>query len=180
MNMADQGITITIEGLDALRSKFAKFPAAAKKYIGQALDESGRVLLRYSQQATVATVPQKTGALRSAFKWQTNGLSGQLFIDPSVAPYGIFVHEGTKPHDIYPRTASVLAFNWTTGSAYGRSASGRSKYIPKQNLGTIFARHIRHPGTKARPFMPMIARQATPEILTAFNQAFGRMVREVQ
>lgn len=173
--MAD--VSIKIEGLDALTAKFAKFPKLAKTYIGQALDDTGKVLIRYSQQATLATLPQKTGNLRSAFKWETNGMSGQLYVDPTVAPYAIFVNEGTRPHEIRPRNAKMLAFNWTKGSYYSKpEGGGKWQYKGKQDLGLFFAKVVHHPGTKARPFMSMIAAQSTPEILNAFSAAFDRMV----
>jgi hypothetical protein len=48
--------------------------------------------------------------------------------------YAIFVHEGTGPHPIVPRTAKVLRFP---------TRGGRIVYTTKVN----------HPGTDAQPFL---------------------------
>ena len=47
--------------------------------------------------------------------------------------YAIFVHEGTRPHIIRPRNASVLAWRGPTGM--------------------VFARSVNHPGMAANPFL---------------------------
>jgi hypothetical protein len=49
------------------------------------------------------------------------------------APYASFVHEGTRPHHIAPRQASVLRF----------PKSGTMLYRPS----------VQHPGTQPRPFL---------------------------
>lgn len=66
------------------------------------------------------------------------------------APYAYFVEHGTPRHDIHPRRAKMLRFEWG---------------------GTmIFRRHVVHPGTKPRPFMAEAQRKATP--------LFSRLVAE--
>jgi hypothetical protein len=57
------------------------------------------------------------------------------------ASYAIYVHEGTRPHVIVPRKAKALAWKGTGGKVR-------------------FAKRIRHPGTKANPFMLRGARKA--------------------
>ena len=56
------------------------------------------------------------------------------------ARYAGFVHEGTRPHVIFPRRARALRFN----------VAGR----------TVFAAKVNHPGTKPRPFL----REAAAEV----------------
>lgn len=48
-------------------------------------------------------------------------------------PYARSVHEGSKPHDIVPRKAKVLAF--------------------MSNGEMVFRKRVRHPGTKGNPWM---------------------------
>jgi hypothetical protein len=48
-------------------------------------------------------------------------------------PYAGFVEFGTKPHEIRPKSAKVLRF----------SVGGK----------TVYTKRVRHPGTKAQPFM---------------------------
>lgn len=51
----------------------------------------------------------------------------------SGVPYGIFHHEGTVPHVIVPKRATVLAFQ----------SGGRM----------VFAKRVQHPGTRANRFL---------------------------
>ncbi len=48
-------------------------------------------------------------------------------------PYAEYVIKGTRPHDIVPRRAKVLAFEGSDG-------------------GTVFAKRVRHPGTPPNNF----------------------------
>lgn len=173
----DAAVTIQIQGLEELKAAFAKYPQLSIKYITQALDQSGNVLLKYSQLATQATLPQKTGKLRSAFVYRIDGLRGTFYVDPSQAPYAIFVHEGTKPHDIYPVRAMALAFPWVT-RGYVASKSGRMRYTVNDR-GMVFFKHVHHPGTAAHPFMEAIAVQSGPEIVTAFQNAFDQLLNGI-
>lgn len=188
--------TVTIQGLDRLRAKFAEFPKVAPKYIAQALASSGKALVTASQRATLATLPQRTGKLRSAFKWRTKKTSGEFYVDQSIAPYAVFVHEGTKPHEIVAKNARTLAFPWNK-AGYVKAASGRSYYrsghvhqssggmsLSRGRAGShpgqdmVFLRRVHHPGTKPHPFMQTIAAQATPEIVQAFTQAYSDMIAQ--
>ncbi len=51
----------------------------------------------------------------------------------ATAPHALFVHEGTRPHDIVPRNARVLAF--------------------KVGGEQVFATRVRHPGTKGKKYL---------------------------
>lgn len=53
----------------------------------------------------------------------------------SSTDHATYVHEGTVPHTIKPRYASKLVFFWRK--------AGR----------VVFANKVRHPGTKANPFL---------------------------
>lgn len=73
------------------------------------------------------------------------GLRGSIRLNPTVTPagfvvqvgsdkdYAAAVHEGTRPHRIEPRNASVLVFQ-----------VGNRK---------VFAMHVNHPGTRGKPFL---------------------------
>lgn len=79
-------------------------------------------------------VKVRTGNLRSSGHSATvvrgTRLVGQVIFD---AEYALAVHQGTRPHDITPVRARVLAWQ----------APG----------GTQFATRVHHPGTKGRPFL---------------------------
>ena len=71
-------------------------------------------------------------------------MSGPFRAEASVtvgAKYGKFVHDGTRPHIIKPKNASVLFFE-----------IGNRK---------VFAKEVHHPGTRARPFLREAIEQVT-------------------
>ena len=87
-------------------------------------------------------------ALASAFygaPWRTGRLAGAIVkevgsgeaVVEALAPYAVFVVQGTRPHEIRPVNASVLAFE----------AGGRMIFTPL----------VRHPGSKPNPFMERAA-----------------------
>ncbi len=80
--------------------------------------------------------------------WRTGRLAGSIVKEVSdgeaevqaLAPYAAFVEFGTAPHEIRPVNASILAFE----------AGGKM----------VFAPLVRHPGTRANPFMERAAEEA--------------------
>jgi hypothetical protein len=95
-------------------------------------------------------VPRQTGNLgRSIRIGRVTPKEAQTI---AAASYALYVHEGTRAHDIRPRNAKVLAFPGA-GSA---TLSGR----PRKGGKIIFAKRVRHPGTKANPFMLRGAQKA--------------------
>lgn len=61
--------------------------------------------------------------------------------------HALFVHEGTQPHDINARLAPEMIFFWHKVGA------------------TVFRKHVRHPGTRAVPFL----RDALESIMSRFH-----------
>lgn len=120
-------------------------------------------------KAVTNTVAAAGKAVRVDFKVTTKTWKTQVdFAIDAPTPYVrrvyttnriyIFVNYGTKPHWIRPRNKKVLA--WKGG--------GRPKSKPgaiKSNKGsrgrgvTVFARAVRHPGTKARDFDQVIVKK---------------------
>lgn len=60
--------------------------------------------------------------------------------DPRVAPHAVFVHWGTRPHDIRPKHKKAL--RWPGGGAFA------------------FAKRVHHPGYRGDAWMVRAARQA--------------------
>ncbi len=95
----------------------------------------------------------KTGDLRKRIS-APRRIGGSAFAIDFGVDYWTFVNFGTKPHIIRPRRASVLRF--------------------EKEGAIVFAKVVRHPGTKANPFvdraidnmfehLPSIAQQALQE-----------------
>ncbi|ADX31945.1 tail component [Tsukamurella phage TPA2] len=100
------------------------------------LREGARVIRRIATEAR-ALVPVKTGNLGRSIREEQVKPTGPFRVTGGVsadAPYARYVHDGTRAHIITPRNGQFLAFP-------GRSGQ------------TVFARSVRHPGTKARPFL---------------------------
>jgi hypothetical protein len=75
--------------------------------------------------------PRKTGRLKKAVQKNTYGSRGLVFLSKSIAPYWIFVIDGTRPHDIKPKNGKALF--WPG-----------AKHPVKV---------VHHKGTKANPFV---------------------------
>jgi len=106
----------------------------------------GRMLIVRStrvQTAAKAQAPRRTGCLQDSIVKRAETFNGELAVriqsdttpcSPERISYSLFVHEGTAPHDIYPKSpGGVLAFE--VGGV------------------TVFATHVSHPGTKANRFL---------------------------
>ncbi|MHC9292059.1 hypothetical protein ACRCUN_06300 [Mycobacterium sp. LTG2003] len=108
------------------------------------LNDQSRVFLRRRmaslQRRTAnqarADVPVRTGNLGRTIGEGPIAFTGPRTVSGSVhatADYALYVHEGSRPHLIRPRRAKALRFQ----------IGGR----------TVFARLVRHPGVRARPFL---------------------------
>jgi hypothetical protein len=84
--------------------------------------------------------PVDTGRLRASGQMRVgsfgNQVRGEVEYD---ADYAMIVHDGTRPHIIRPRRGQYLRFE----------VGGR----------VVYARQVRHPGTKARPFLAQALRE---------------------
>ena len=79
---------------------------------------------------------------------------GVISIDDVLAPYGVFVHEGTRPHEIHPKHKKAL--RWPYGQEFH------------------FAKVVHHPGTQPDQFLYEAADRSREEI----NAIFSRHVDE--
>ncbi len=62
------------------------------------------------------------------------------------ANYAAYVEQGTRAHDIRPRTRKALRFP-------ASRADARLSGAPRKGGRVRFAKRVQHPGTRARPFM---------------------------
>ena len=137
-------MSVTIKGLTQLRSRFEAIkpnPTLMRNLALTAIREQKKL------------VPRRTGNLGRSIGIGT--VTDRLAETIATANYAVFVELGTRPHDIVPRTKKVLRF------AIGGNAtlSGR----PRTGGQVVFARRVRHPGTKAQPFMVPGAKEAIRE-----------------
>lgn len=114
-------------------------------------------------------VPRKTGNLGRRITLGTS--SGDQIMVRARTPYAAAVEFGTGPHVIRPKRRRMLRFP-AAGSQVtlgGRVKKGKGRYA--------FARMVRHPGTRAQPYLIPGARNALGKfgllnaIVTAWNKA---------
>jgi len=96
--------------------------------------------------------------------WRTGRLAGSVVKEvgdgeadiQALAPYAVFVEFGTAPHEIRPVNASVLAFE----------AGGKMVFTPL----------VRHPGSKANPFMERAAEDTRSKAESVFADLWLELI----
>lgn len=118
-------------------------------------------------------VTTQTWKKRPPFGIERKGLNREVFTDDEI--YG-YVDEGTKPHEIKPKRAKVLAFG---GGAYRPKTKVR--VIGSTGGGpsgdTVFSKGVHHPGTEAREFTEVIADKWDKRVDEVFQAAIVAVVK---
>lgn len=138
-------MTEHVEGMGALQRRLAAIdPAKTGLPMMQRLG-----LAAVREQKLMA--PRKTSNLsRSIHVGEVTPTSVQTYVS---ANYASAVEFGTKPHDIVPRLKKALRFAANAGGA-------RLTGSVRSGAAAVFAMRVRHPGTKAQPFMVPGAKKA--------------------
>lgn len=131
-----------------------------EKRLSQAVKASATVVQSTAQENHGFT--SKTGQLERAIDVRliSNRLA-EVYIDNKVAPYGSFVHEGTKEHDIFPKTKKAL------------------RWVPVGGNGFAFAKKVHHKGTAADPFLYDALDHSQDRIRGIFSKAVGVALNDV-
>lgn len=113
-------------------------------------------VLRQWQTRTIElakiAAPKQTGNLKRSIRpGEMSVLKASVI---AATNYAVYVEMGTKPHDIRPVHARVLAW----GGARRLTGSLRSGARPDH-----FAMYVHHPGTRPRPFLKPSAEKAQME-----------------
>lgn len=151
---------VDIRGLPQLRKRLFAVQKAPKPILA-------RVQLD-AVKAAKDLVPRKTGNLSRSIS--RGSLTPTFAIVKATANYAGYVELGTRPHEIRPNRAKVLA--WAS-SPSGRRLSG----TPRRGAAMTFARLVHHPGTKPQPFLVPGAQKALADngwhnvIYDAWNSA---------
>jgi len=171
---------VEIKGLEELRRAFREYPKISEPILQRAIVGTQAIFAKHTLKDN--PVPWRTGNLLQSFRFESSRLMARWM---PTAHYAAFVEFGTRPHIITPKVARVLA--WNSGGSpgsYKTSGSGRRYYAGGSAGATNFAMIVNHPGTKPRPYMGRIVRNATPEInklmkqgLDLVNQAIANRTR---
>ncbi len=83
-----------------------------------------------------------------------------VYLDGNVVPYAVFIHEGIKPHDIFPNRRKAL--RWADGNKF------------------LFAKRVRFPGWDPDPFIYDAFESNQETIMNIFDRYTERALREVE
>ena len=145
-----ESFTITIQGLEKLKTAFRKSPEIVKGQIERAIALSVALVDRNAK----IEAPVKTGRLRSGIRSRISPFRGKV---ESTVKYGIFVHEGTSPHIIRPIRKKAL---------YWKGARNPVKIV-------------HHPGTKANPFMKRATEKSEGQVQILFQKAINNITNKL-
>ena len=138
-------MSVEIKGLTQLRSRFEAI---------QPSPDLMRALAMTAIAEQKALVPRRTGNLGRSIG--LGSVTPTYAETVATASYAIYVELGTKAHEIVPRTKKALRFAPGTGS----TLAGR----PRAGASVVFAKRVKHPGTKPRPYMVPGAQRAIREL----------------
>jgi len=140
-------VHIRVEGLEKAFESARHFPGAADKEIDYVMNRAASQGMAWM----IPDTPIITGELRSSlFSRQVSPSSMEI---GATAPHSVYVHEGTRPHEILPVRAKALRFNW------------RGKIV--------FFKRVRHPGTKPNPFV----KRTTDKLVKFIHDTFIKRMR---
>lgn|SRR3990167_1151960 len=135
-------VQIKIKNLKEIKSAFHKAPALMTKNLNEAI----RQTIFFVESRAVSNAPARTARLRGSAYRDFQPLRGEVGFK---AFYALYVHEGTKAHLILPSKKKALFWK---GAAHPMRA-------------------VRHPGTKANPFLRKAIEQSEKNIDKFFEQA---------
>ena len=119
------------------QADISRLADALRQTADQSQVTTQQVLVQASNQILAemeSRVPVDTGKLRNSLQIRVDTDKVTIGPNEDIAPYGGYVEFGTKPHTIRPKTpGGVLVF--------------------KMNGKTVYTKKVRHPGTKAQPFV---------------------------
>ena len=125
-----------------------------ERRLAQAVKASATVVQSTAQENHGFT--SRTGQLERAIDVRLiSSRLAEVYIDNKVAPYGPFVHEGTKEHDIFPNTKKAL------------------RWVP------VFAKKVHHKGTAADPFLYDALDRSQDRIRGIFSKAVNVALDDV-
>ena len=105
----------------------------------------------YAEEEMRRRAPVRTGKLRRSIRKKVNLQALTAEVGPTVE-YAVYVEYGTRPHIIRPVRAQALRFE----------VAGR----------VVFAKLVRHPGTKPRPFVRETAEAVRRQISRFWREAW--------
>ena len=150
-------IRIKVKGLDEAISRLDKVSAGTQLRLKDAMRTAVRDIqeqARKEHQFTTRT-GEAERSIEGTTSFQKDSYSGTVGTTRLIT---IYLHQGTKRHLIRPK--QKLALRWTAGGQF------------------VFAKRVRHPGTKKDPFIFKAAAHEKRKVLSRFERAVRQAIGE--
>jgi len=146
-------IELNIEGLAEVQAAFQRLVPETQQQV-----LNGMAQVAYDTAQRQVDTHTQTGALARSLRLRPEGESAWI-IDHNLqhAPHAVFVHWGTRPHVIRPKTKKAL--RWVGGSGGG--------------TGFIFAKFVNHPGYAGDAYLVKAADEAVRQFDAIVRRAQG-------
>lgn len=170
-------ITIEVKGLKEMR---AGLRGASAKTVAELSKAVGQTMVVMTNQTIKEAPVNKAGGggnLRQSVQGRMTSMLGAVVT--VLASYGLYVHEGTRPHIIRPRNKKALSFEWGRGGFQAAQSGGKTVFVRpgltanrrvKWHATTVF-KEVHHPGTRANPFLQRAADKSATKIREYFDAA---------
>ncbi|MDD5068486.1 MAG: hypothetical protein PHN89_02720 [Candidatus Pacebacteria bacterium] len=171
-------LNIKVEGLDDVIKGLEKSPEMTVNEISKAIQSS----LNTIRTKTIREAPigkgKNPGLLKRSVQpyRMESRLRGKIDV---TAPYAEAVHQGSRPHEIRPKTKKALAFEIGGWRGYTTSSSGKSYYGKKEGSNVV-VRHVHHPGYKGNPFFSRAIEKSLAEINRFFDRAMINILNSIK
>jgi HK97 gp10 family phage protein len=148
---------IQIKGLDELVNSANKIGGEMPALLYKVMVDSTTDVMNDAKRIGPGSFKNQTGTLRRSIDRRViSSTKGLVFVGEK---YGTYVEEGTGPHIIRPKNKKMLAF--------------------KINGKMVFARQVRHPGSRPYPFMKPSFEENKPKILARYAQMGDYIVKQL-
>lgn len=134
-------VKVTIKNLDAIALAYKLSPSRMQDELHKAIEKTVFKIESATKKEAPVNKQKGGGNLRQSIRGSMIGLAtGQVEVG---AEYGVYVHEGTRPHTIMIRNKRTLA---------------------NKRTGQVFGPIVHHPGTKANPFLERAVENSAEDI----------------
>lgn len=141
-------LTIKLHNSNEIMAKLRKMPQAMTRELDTAVKRSLALVTANTIREAPVNKQSGGGNLRQSIVSAMSGLArGSLTVN---SEYGLFVHEGTRPHVIEARNKKALA-NIRTGEFFGK--------------------RVQHTGTAPNPFLQRAVTNSEDEVQRYFSEA---------
>lgn len=162
MHYGPEGTGIMLMTIEVRKNPEA--PAEFLRAVERAMNRGGRDTVDAVFEISQRRVPVRKGTLKKSGNVRYEQGGGRIGYN---TPYARPVHEGSRPHDIYPRNKLALMF--PPFGAFESMRKGvriaRFKYGGhSRKVSFVFAKHIHHPGHAPDPYLLDAINEFMPQV----------------